>query len=64
MVIGKKWPKKYMYLTKQFYKGDISIPRQLVTQLVQESLDISDARLCENVGKVVQVMLNAGEMYT
>ena len=46
------------YLTKQFYKGDISIPWQLVIQL-----DISDARLCENVGKVLQVMPNAGETY-
>ena len=51
------------YNSKQFYEGDISIPWQLVTQLVQESLDISDARLCENVGKVFQVMPNAGETY-
>ena len=57
MVFGKKWPKKHVYLTKQFYGGAISIPWQLVTQLVQESLDISDARLRENVGKVLQVML-------
>ena len=63
MVFGKKWPKKHVYLTKQFYGGAISIPWQLVTQLVQESLDISDARLCENVGKVFQVMPNAGETY-
>ena len=50
-------------LTKHFYEGDISIPWQLVTQLAQESLDISDAGLCENVGEVFQVMPNAGETY-
>ena len=37
MVFEKKWPKKQVvYLTKQFYEGDISIPWQLVIQLVQE----------------------------
>ena len=63
MVFGKKWPKKHLYLIKQFYEGDISIPWQLVIQLVQESLDISDARLRKNVGEVLQLMPNAGETY-
>ena len=40
MAFGKKWRKKYVYLTKQFYEGDISIPWQLITQLVQESLTL------------------------
>ena len=41
MVFGKKWPKrKHVYLTKQFYESDISIPWQLVTQPVQESLTL------------------------
>ena len=41
MVFGKKWPKrKHVLLTKQFYESDISIPWQLVTQPVQESLTL------------------------
>ena len=42
MALGKKWRKKYVYLTKEFYEGDISIPWQLITQLAQESLTLEN----------------------
>ena len=60
MVFGKKWPKKYLYLTKQFYEGGISIPWQLVTQLVREYFRCETLWLGPSrKGRSLQVMLES-----
>ena len=63
MAFGKKWRKKYVYLTKQFYERghQYSMAVNNTTGPRISYSDISDARSCEIVGEVLQVMPNAGE---